>query len=178
MCFGTTRDGAPRRDWRAWAAARRHQRRRRAARADFALAEELDVPVAFHLHPRTPWGTVRRISEAARGTWQSAHARGAARVRHPTMRPYVMHAGRPFLERLIALLTAHPQIYVDVRGLAGTCRKRRSLGTRGITQADMGGARHQRRWPSLRRNFLWLQRAPRALRRTYGRAGRQAVPAR
>jgi len=35
-------------------------------------------------------------------------------VRHPRLRVYIMHAGYPLLEDLLALLYAHPQVYVDV----------------------------------------------------------------
>jgi predicted TIM-barrel fold metal-dependent hydrolase len=35
-------------------------------------------------------------------------------VRHPRLRLYVMHAGWPMIDRMIALLYAHPQVYVDV----------------------------------------------------------------
>ncbi len=35
-------------------------------------------------------------------------------ARHPKMRIYVMHAGWPFLDQTIALLYAHPQVYVDI----------------------------------------------------------------
>lgn len=35
-------------------------------------------------------------------------------VRHPKLWVYVCHAGWPFLNELIGLLYAHPQVYVDV----------------------------------------------------------------
>ena len=35
-------------------------------------------------------------------------------VRHPGLRVYVMHAGWPMLDDLLAVLWAHPQVYVDV----------------------------------------------------------------
>jgi predicted TIM-barrel fold metal-dependent hydrolase len=35
-------------------------------------------------------------------------------VRHPRLRLYVMHAGWPMGDAMIALLYAHPQVYVDV----------------------------------------------------------------
>jgi len=35
-------------------------------------------------------------------------------VRHPRLRVYLMHAGYPMLDDLLALLYAHPQVYVDV----------------------------------------------------------------
>jgi predicted TIM-barrel fold metal-dependent hydrolase len=35
-------------------------------------------------------------------------------VRHPRLRVYLMHAGYPMIDDLLALLYAHPQVYVDV----------------------------------------------------------------
>jgi uncharacterized protein len=35
-------------------------------------------------------------------------------IRHPKLRVYVMHAGWPFVNEMIGLLYAHPQVYVDV----------------------------------------------------------------
>ena len=35
-------------------------------------------------------------------------------VRHPKLRVYIMHAGWPMLDDLLAVLWAHPQVHVDV----------------------------------------------------------------
>jgi len=35
-------------------------------------------------------------------------------IRHPKLRLYVMHAAWPMADRLITLMWAHPQVYVDV----------------------------------------------------------------
>jgi predicted TIM-barrel fold metal-dependent hydrolase len=35
-------------------------------------------------------------------------------VRHPQLRVYLMHAGYPLLDDLLAVLYTHPQVYVDV----------------------------------------------------------------
>lgn len=35
-------------------------------------------------------------------------------VRHPKLRLYVMHAGWPMLDNMVALLYAHPHVYVDL----------------------------------------------------------------
>ena len=34
-------------------------------------------------------------------------------IRHPKLRIYVMHAGWPMSDRMVALMWAHPQVYVD-----------------------------------------------------------------
>ena len=80
----------------------------------FALAEELDVPVAFHMHPGPP-GAIYAF-----GMTKMRVANGRplllepVLIRHPKMRVYVMHAGYPYIDEMIALLYAHPQVYVDV----------------------------------------------------------------
>ena len=38
----------------------------------------------------------------------------AVLVRHPILRVYIMHAGYPMVDDLLAVLSAHPQVYVDV----------------------------------------------------------------
>ena len=35
-------------------------------------------------------------------------------VRHPGLRVYIMHAGYPMLDDLLALLYAHPQVYAEI----------------------------------------------------------------
>lgn len=35
-------------------------------------------------------------------------------VRHPKLRVYIMHAGYPMFDDLLALMHAHPQVYVGV----------------------------------------------------------------
>ncbi|HSR00721.1 MAG TPA: amidohydrolase family protein, partial [Sphingomicrobium sp.] len=41
-------------------------------------------------------------------------------IRHPRLRIYIMHAGYPFIDNLLALLEAHPQVYVDIAAIVGT----------------------------------------------------------
>jgi hypothetical protein len=78
-----------------------------------ALAEELDVPVGIHVGPGAP-GAAYGSSPAYRMRLSNALELEDALVRHPKLRLYVMHAGWPFAEQTIALLYAHPQVYVDV----------------------------------------------------------------
>jgi predicted TIM-barrel fold metal-dependent hydrolase len=35
-------------------------------------------------------------------------------VKHPKLRVYIMHAGYPMIDDLLAVLYAHPQVYVDI----------------------------------------------------------------
>jgi predicted TIM-barrel fold metal-dependent hydrolase len=80
----------------------------------FALAEELDVPVGFHMHPGPPgaiydWGLTKMRAANGRPLLLEP-----VLVRHPKMRVYVMHAGYPYVDEMIAILYAHPQVYVDI----------------------------------------------------------------
>jgi hypothetical protein len=78
----------------------------------YALAEELDLPVALHMHPGPPG--VAYEGSALRARMGEPLLLEDVLVRHPKMRIYVMHAGWPFLDQMIALLYAHPQVYVDI----------------------------------------------------------------
>jgi len=81
----------------------------------YALAEELDVPLALHLHPGPPGAPYPPFGmtkmRAANGRPLSLEE---PLVRHPKLRLYVMHAGWPFLDEMKALLYSHPQVYVDL----------------------------------------------------------------
>jgi predicted TIM-barrel fold metal-dependent hydrolase len=79
----------------------------------YALAEELDVPVAIHIGLGAP-GTSYFAAPAYRMTLSDPLALESVLLRHPRMRIYVMHAGWPLGDRMIGLLYAHPQVYVDV----------------------------------------------------------------
>lgn len=87
----------------------------------YALAEELDVPIAIHLGDGPP-GAAYAAGPCGEEPC-SARYRAAAGdplglesvlLRHPRLRVFVMHAGWPMLDRMLALLFQHPQVYVDV----------------------------------------------------------------
>ncbi len=82
----------------------------------FALAEELDVPVAFHILPGGPNGGLYLMPQLSQMRAANAHPLQLenALVRHPNVRVYVMHGGWPYVEDMKALMYAHPQVYVDV----------------------------------------------------------------
>ena len=69
-------------------------------------------------------------------------------LRHKRLRPSVMHAGWPQLEPMIALLYAHPNVYVDTAGLqsqalvprAGYYRHLRGLVEAGFAKRIMFGS--------------------------------------
>lgn len=81
------------------------------------LAEELDIPVGIHLGPGGP-GEPYLGNAKYRAHLQSALTLENVLVKHPKMRVYIMHAGYPFLDDLLAVLFTHPQVYVEVSMLA------------------------------------------------------------
>lgn len=84
----------------------------------WALAEELDIPVAIHMGPggpAQPYGDTGY--RAARGNPLLLEE---VLVRHPRLRLYIMHAGYPMAAELRALMFSHPQVYVDVASIVYT----------------------------------------------------------
>jgi uncharacterized protein len=73
----------------------------------WALAEELDIPVALHTGlapPRTPsLGNPALLEEVL--------------IRHPKLRVYLMHAGYPYLQETIAIMHMYTQVYADLAAI-------------------------------------------------------------
>lgn len=80
----------------------------------FAVAEELDVPVGIHMGLGPVGVAYTSGYPEYRAGFGDPLSLEEALLRHPKMRVYVMHAGWPMLDQMIALLYAHPQVYVDV----------------------------------------------------------------
>lgn len=78
-----------------------------------ALAEELDVPFGIHVGL-----SGRGVTYTEHPDYRIANGRPLLLepmlVRHPNLRIYVMHAGWPFLDEMIAILWAYPEVYVDI----------------------------------------------------------------
>ena len=79
----------------------------------WALAEELDLPVAIHVGTGPPGSPYLGFTNY-RARLHSALTLEEVLVKHPKLRVQVMHAGYPMLDDLLAVLYAHPQVYVDV----------------------------------------------------------------
>lgn len=79
------------------------------------MAEELDIPVGIHLGtgpPGTPY-----LADSLKGYRARLHSPLTIEdvlIRHPKLRVYLMHAGYPMLDDLLAVLYTHPQVHVDV----------------------------------------------------------------
>jgi predicted TIM-barrel fold metal-dependent hydrolase len=79
----------------------------------WALAEELDMPVGIHIGTGPP-GAIYLGAASYRARMHSALTIEDVIVKHPKLRVYIMHAGYPMIDDLLAVLYAHPQVYVDV----------------------------------------------------------------
>ena len=83
----------------------------------FAMAEELDIPVALHMGPGPP-GVAYAEMPGYRAKYGDPLLLEDVLTRHPNLRLYVMHAGYPRIDNMIAVMGAHPQVYVDIGVLA------------------------------------------------------------
>jgi hypothetical protein len=88
----------------------------------WALAEQLDLPVAIHMGMGPPGGTAypdrtcghEACAPSYRMQLSDPMLLEPVLRRHPKARVYIMHAGWPYLDQLIGLMYAHPQVYADV----------------------------------------------------------------
>jgi len=108
----------------------------------FALAEELDIPVGIHMGLAPPG-----VSYKDSRFWYAPKYRVSlgnpllledVLVRHPKLRLYVMHAGWPFLEEMLGLLMAHPQVYADLAALQFIPRKEYYAYLRRLVESGFG----------------------------------------
>jgi predicted TIM-barrel fold metal-dependent hydrolase len=79
-----------------------------------ALAEELDVPVAVHTgisFPGVSYAPCCRNFRTALGNPVQVEE---ALNRHPKLRLSLMHAGWPYLQDTIAIMSVYPQVYADL----------------------------------------------------------------
>lgn len=79
----------------------------------WTLAEELDLPVGIHIGTGPP-GVIYLGSTNYRARMHSPLTLEEVLVRHPRLRVYIMHAAYPMLDDLLALMFAHPHVYVEV----------------------------------------------------------------
>jgi predicted TIM-barrel fold metal-dependent hydrolase len=78
-----------------------------------ALAEEMDIPMGIHVGPGPP-GAPYLFAPNYRARLHSPLLYEDLLVRHPNLRLYLMHAGWPMLDDLLALMWVHPQVYVGL----------------------------------------------------------------
>jgi uncharacterized protein len=78
-----------------------------------ALAEELDIPVGIHIGTGPP-GAPYLGNPKYRARLHSALQLEEPLLKHQKLRVFVMHAGWPMLDDMLAVMWAHPQVHVDV----------------------------------------------------------------
>jgi len=119
----------------------------------WALAEELQIPVAVHLgegYPGAPYSGAPR--------YRVSHGNPLlledVLVRYPRLRLYVMHYGSPFVDEMIAVLYAYPNVYIDIGGNTWPYRREffysqlRKFIDAGFGKRVMFGS-DQMKWPEL-----------------------------
>ncbi|MBV8866300.1 MAG: amidohydrolase family protein [Acidobacteriaceae bacterium] len=79
----------------------------------WSVAEELEIPVGIHMGLGPPGAAYVGFPEY-RMQLSNPLLLEDVLVRHPKLRVYICHAGWPFINELLGLLYAHPQVYVDV----------------------------------------------------------------
>ncbi|MBV9761148.1 MAG: amidohydrolase family protein [Acidobacteriaceae bacterium] len=82
----------------------------------FALAEQLDIPVAIHMGTGGS-GRANITMPKFRGSKGDPLLLEDLLARHPRLRVQVMHAGYPMIDNMLTLLQANSHVYVDVAGL-------------------------------------------------------------
>jgi len=83
----------------------------------FELAQELGIPVGFHIFPGGPNYGFHMMPEML-GGMRTYNANPSqlenVLVKYPNLKVYIMHGGWPYVEDIKALMYAHPNVYVDV----------------------------------------------------------------
>ncbi len=131
----------------------------------WALAEDLEMPVGIHMGPGPP-GAGYLGTPQYRAALSSALLLEDVLIRHPNLRLYVMHAGYPLLDDMLALLYAYPQVHVEV-GVVVFTRPRedfyrylRALIDAGFGDRVMFGSDHMN-WPgAIERAIDVIREAP------------------
>jgi uncharacterized protein len=82
----------------------------------FALAEELDIPVAIHMGTGGS-GRANVTMPKFRGSMGNPLLLEDLLARHPKLRVQDMHAGYPMIDNMLTLLQENSHVYVEVAGL-------------------------------------------------------------
>jgi len=81
----------------------------------FAVAEELNIPVGIHMGTGGN-GMANLTRPKYRASLGNPFLLEDLLARHPEMKIWVMHAGYPMLEEMIALMGANAYVYLDISG--------------------------------------------------------------
>ena len=82
----------------------------------FAVAEELNIPVGIHMGTGGN-GSANLSQPSYRASMGDPFLLEDLLARHPKLKVWVMHAGYPMLDHMIALMGANAYVYVDIAGM-------------------------------------------------------------
>ena len=82
----------------------------------FAAAEKLNIPVGIHMGTGGN-GMANITSPKYRASMGNPLLLEDMLAKHPKLKIWVMHAGYPMIDEMIALMGAHGYVYVDVAGM-------------------------------------------------------------
>lgn len=82
----------------------------------FAVAEELNIPVGIHMGTGGN-GMANLTRPGYRASMGNPFLLEDLLARHPKLKIWVMHAGYPMIDEMIALMGAHAYVYVDIAGM-------------------------------------------------------------
>jgi predicted TIM-barrel fold metal-dependent hydrolase len=82
----------------------------------FAIAEQLNIPVGIHMGTGGN-GMANITSPKYRASMGNPLLLEDLLARHPKLKVYVMHAGYPMVNEMIALMGANAYVYVDIAGM-------------------------------------------------------------
>ena len=84
----------------------------------FALAEEFDIPFGLHMGPGPVWGVSTSSIYAQFPDFQISAGNPLELEevlrRHPNLRLFIMHAGWPMVDEILAILWHNPNVYVEL----------------------------------------------------------------
>ena len=83
--------------------------------AYFAVAEELGIPVGIHMGTGGN-GMINITNPKYRASLGQPFLLEDVLARHPKLKIWVMHAGYPMIDQMIALMGANAYVYVDLAG--------------------------------------------------------------
>ena len=78
------------------------------------IAEELDIPMAIHMGPGPPGTPYIPGLQNYRAHLSNPLLLEPVLNKYPRLRIYIMHAGYPNIDSLLALMLTYPQVYVDI----------------------------------------------------------------
>lgn len=82
----------------------------------FAAAEKLNIPVGIHMGTGGN-GSINITNPSYRASMGNPFLLEELLARHPKLKLWVMHAGYPQMEEMIALMGANAYVYADIAGM-------------------------------------------------------------